>query len=196
MAKSDDNNTLYKGGGVNRLRRIFPDDDHSTVELPLFDSIAQEPARLGGVRVLLYTLRRAKNLHPLYREPTKGGDFEYGGPWEMHGVLDYDQMNEVEPPDASTEGTQIQSEARLQIARKEFEDVGAPEPKQGDVIEFWNNPSFEATPFRIPKFKYWDVQQAVPGENVWSTEVFVVWKLALKHKTRFDAARKIHEVTP
>jgi hypothetical protein len=196
VAKSDDNNTLYKGGGINRLRRIFPDDDQSTVELPLLDSVAQEPSHLSGVRVLLYSLRRAKNMHPLYREPTQGGDFDYAGPWELMGVLDFDQGTEVEPPDSTTEGTQIMTDARLQIARKEFEDKKAPDPKAGDVIEFWSGKEFEGKPFRIAKFKYWDVNKANRAENIWSTETFLVWMLELKHKTRFDAARKVQEVTP
>ncbi len=65
--------TLYRDGGIDRLRRIFPDDAEASVERPLWDSIAQEPARLSGASFRLYSLRRAKNLHPLYREPTAGG---------------------------------------------------------------------------------------------------------------------------
>lgn len=195
MAKSDDNNTLYKGGGVSRIRRIFPDDDRATVERPLFDSVAQEPAILSGLAVRLYSLRRAKNMHPLYREPVEGGDFEYQGPWELHGVLEFDQQDEISNA-AEQEGTRLESEARLQIARKEFDDVGAPDPKQGDVIEFWDDKAFDFVPFTMRRFRYWDVQLANPGENVWSAATFIVWKLTLKHNTRFDPARKVKEVSP
>lgn len=196
MAKSKDNNTLFKGGGVDRIRRIFPADDQTTLERPLFDSVSREPARLSGVKLRFYSLRRAKNMDPLYREPVDGGDFEYSGPWEMFGALEFESLDDVDSPEATSEGTQLTAEARLQIARAELEAVSAPNPKQGDVIEFWDDRDFEKVPFRMAKFRYWDVDTANSGENSWSTATFYVWKLTLKHKTRFDAARKVEDVLP
>ncbi len=195
MAKAKDNNTLYKGGGVNRIRRIFPDDDNVTVELPFWDSVAQESNRLSGTQIRIYQVRRAKNRHPLYGEPTDGGDFDFAGPWETWGGFEWNQETDVNA-DAAIEGQQQESEAVLWIARKDLEDVGAPDPKEGDVIELWDNRDFDFKPFGDRKFRYWDVKKANQSGNVFTSEVFVMWRMELVHKTRFDAARRVEEVTP
>jgi hypothetical protein len=195
VAKAKDNNTLYKGGGVNRIRRIFPDDDLVTVELPFWDAVAQESVRLSGTSVRLYQVRRAKNRHPLYQEPTsEGGDFEYAGPWEVDAGLEWNQETDINT-DGSIEGQQQESDAILWIARKDLEDIGAPDPKQGDVVELWNIEDFDYKPFGRRKFRHWDVKKAAQSGNIFTSEVFVMWRLEMVHKTRFDAARRIEETT-
>ena len=194
MAKSKDNNTLYKGGGVNRIRRIWPDDDTSTVELPFWDSIAQESTRLSGTKVRLYQLRRAKNRHPLYQEPSEGGDFDYAGPWEVWAGLEWNQETDINA-DGAIEGQQQESEAILWIARKDLEEVDAPDPKIGDVFELWDVEAFDYKPFGRRKFRYWDVKKSTQSGNVFTSEVFVMWRLELVSKTRFDAARRVEETT-
>lgn len=187
MADNTENDTLYKEGGVDHVRRIFPDDPVASVERPLFDSIAQEPARLSGTPIRFYSVRRAKARHPLYGEPSKGNEeWDYAGPWELFGTIDYSKPDAVNI-EASSEGVQSTSDATMGIARKEFEDAGSPFPKVGDVIELWNN----EPEFADVQREFFDVTKAEAGGNIHSTEVYVMWKLELKTKSRFDPSRKI-----
>lgn len=177
--------TTLTGGGVDNVRRLFPDADVS--ERPLWDSIASEPAKLSGVDVKLWSLRRAKHRHPLYGEPSFGGkEWSFNGPYEMAGGLEFDEAQEVES-EATTEGLGKTSNAVLWIARKEFEDVGAPDPKIGDVIEFWGD---KATPF-LRQFKYWEVTRANPDGHIMSTPEYVQYRIELKQRTKFEPGRKV-----
>lgn len=169
------------GEGVGGVRPIFPDDAVS--ELPLWDSIAQEPARLSGTNFRLWSVRRAKHRHPLYGEPSKGGDWDFHGPWEMLGGFEFDQGQEIEP-EAGSEGLQKTASAVLYVARKELEDRDAPKPKVGDVIDLWDREPFGS------EFQYWDVTKANPDGNIWSTEVYVQYRLELKRRSRFEPGRK------
>lgn len=183
---ADDNDTLYTEGGVDHIRRIFPDDPVASVERPLFDSIAQEPARLAGTPVRFYSIRRAKARHALYGEPSQDGEeWNFNGPWEMFATIEYEQPGD-NVRDAGSEGLQITGDATMEIARKEFEDVNCPFPKVGDVIEMWSEMEFAAVQTR-----FWDVVDADPDGNIFSSEVYVMWKIKLKTRTRFTPDRKI-----
>lgn len=178
--------TLYRGGGVDRIRRIFPDDPRASVERPLWDSFAQEPARLGGTPVLFYSLRRAKNHHPLYREPSAAGkDWEFNGPWELAGSFQTDDTDYQ----GTGEGSTKTSSGTLWVARKEFEDAGAPDPKIGDVIELWTEAPFDG----VAKPRFWDVVEphADSDSHVMNTGIFTLWKLTLKSRSTFHAQRKV-----
>lgn len=180
-----DDDTLYTEGGVDNIRRIFPDDPVASVERPLFDSIAQEPARLSGTPIRFYSLRRAKARHSLYGEPSQDGEeWNFSGPWEMYATIDYDQPGD-NSQDAGSEGLQVQSDSTMEIARKEFEDSGSPFPKVGDVIEMWSEREFSAVQTR-----FWDVVDADPAQNIFSSEVYLMWKVSLKRRTRFTPQRK------
>lgn len=187
MASKPKVETLYRDGGIDRIRRIFPDDPQATIERPLFDSIAQEPARLSGTKARFYSLRRAKNHHPLYREPGAGSrDWEFQGPWEVWTSVEFDQSNDIDA-EVGSEGLKRNAQATLWVARKELEDAGCPEPKIGDVVEFWDLKPFAG----IVNFQYWDVVLANPDGNIMSTEIFVQWKITLKVRGQFDPARKV-----
>jgi hypothetical protein len=182
----DDKDTLYKEGGVDHIRRIFPDDPVASVERPLFDSIAQEPPRLSGTPFRFYSVRRARARDPLYGEPSQDKqEWDFHGPWEMFGVIEYDQPSDNNS-EATSDGIQIQSDATFEAARKEFEDAGAPFPKIGDVIEIWNENEFSDVQQR-----YWEVTKSNPDGSIHSSEVYVMWKMDLKRRTRFDPKRKI-----
>lgn len=186
MAETKKPSTLLGEGGIARIRRLFPGDGGATVERRLWDSVAQEPAKLSGMRFRLYSIRRAKNRHPLYGEPSVGGDWEFSGPWEMACTLDYAQGDAIQP-EASTEGLRKTSNAVLWVARKEFEDASAPEPKIGDVVDFWEMPPFAGA----AEIRFWDVTQANPDGNMFTIETFVMWRIELKVKTTFDPERKV-----
>ena len=178
--------TLYKGGGVGNLRRIFPDDPSVTVERPLFDSIAQEPARLSGTPIRIYSVRRAKSRNPWYGEPSMDKqEWGFQGPWEVWGEVDYNPADNVSP-EATSDGLKSVSDAIVEVARKEFEDAGAPFPKIGDVVEFW-----EEVEYAAEQNKYWDVVKATPTGTINSTPVYVMWKIELKSNSKFDPKRKV-----
>ncbi len=175
--------TTLSGGGTDEIGKIFPDDGVS--ELPLWDAIAQEPAKLSGIEFRLYSVRRAKNLHPLYREPSNGGfEWEFHGPWEMMGAFEFDQGNDIDP-EVSSEGLQKTSNAVLYIARKELEDVLAPVPKIGDVIDLWDRQPFGS------EFQFWDITKANPDGNIMTSEAYVQYRLELKRRSRFEPGRKV-----
>lgn len=178
--------TLFRNGGIDRIRRIFPGDADATVERPLHDSIAQEPARLAGTSLRVYSLRRAKNHHPLYREPSAGnGDWSFNGPWEVMGVVEFQQATDIDAS-ARTEGLGRNATAKLWIARKELEDASCPDPKEGDVIEFWGNAPWK----RAGRFQFWDIIKANPDGNIQDSEVFVQWEITLEARASFDPVRK------
>lgn len=182
--------TLYTNGGMDRIRRIFPDDSSSTVERPLWDSIAQEPARLSGLQFHLYSLRRAKNHHSLYREPSAGSqEWSFQGPWSMWGSTEFSQGDDINLNSQSEGNVREATNIVLWVARKEFEDASSPDPKLGDVIEFWDKKPFAGV--LDGHFQFWDVVLANPTGNIMSTETFVQWKISLKSRSAFDAKRKV-----
>ena len=180
-------NTLYKDGGIDRIKRIMPEEDGVTVERALWDSIAQEPARLAGYPIKMYSIRRAKNHHPLYREPSANlEDWSFHGPWQFWAAIEFSQADDISVS-AATEGLKRDAEATVWIARKELEDAGSPDPKIGDVVEFWDSPPFA----NVAGFQYWDIVQANPDGNVMTSETFVQWKVRVKSRKVFDPSRKI-----
>lgn len=184
----DDNDTLLGNGGINRIRRLFPDDEGVNVERDLWDSVAMEPARLSGTKIRFWSLRRAKNMHPLYREPSSksDGEWSFNGPWEMMSHIEYDQ-NSDETPNASTDGKSTEIESKAWIARREFEDIGAPYPKEGDVIEFWDDAVWGKDK------RHWDVVKATRDGNVFGSSVFVQFKIDMKTRSKFTPDRKLQD---
>lgn len=175
--------TSLGAGGASNAGRIFPDDANS--EVGLWDSIAQEPARLSGTPVRLHSVRRAKNLHPLYREPSADGhEWEFSGPWEVMAAMDFNMGQDIDS-EASEHGLQKIYSAVMYISRKELEDVGAPVPKIGDVIDFWDRAPFGAD------YVYWDVVKANPDGNMFTSEVYTMYRLELKVRSRFEPGRKV-----
>lgn len=171
-------------------RRTFPGGDCESCddERMLWDSIATEPARLSGTAITYYRLRRARNRHPLYKEPTGNEEWSHDGPWEMMASLEFSQSDNISP-EATETGIRFVSDAIAYVSRKEFEDVRCPYPKTGDIVEFWSEP-----PFGDEKRKsQWDVVKATRDGNVWSTPEFVQYKLELKRRSEYYAFRKTME---
>jgi hypothetical protein len=175
------------GGAAGAPRRLFPGesgDSNFAIELPLWDSISAEPMQLAGTPFRIYSLRRAKNRHPLYAEPSGEGEWQFHGPWEMMGALTFDQAEDTHDT-VDVSGIQSESTATLYISRREYESSGAPDPKDGDIIHFWNR-----KPFGIDD-QFWDVVQANRHEAMFSSEVFIQYQLSLTRRTPFDPGRKV-----
>lgn len=174
--------------GVSGVERVFPGNNGA--ELPLWDSVAAEPAKLAGTPFRLYALRRARHRHPLYAEPaTKDGEWDFHGPWELSGAFEFAQAEGITTI-ASSEGTQKTADAVLYVSRKALESIGAPEPKVGDVIDLWDRAPFKT------KFQFWDVVKANPDGNLFTAEAFVQYRLELVHRSRFEPGRKVLGESP
>jgi len=175
------------GGGAVGASPIYPTQTAlGVVEQALYDSVSAEPARLSGTPVRLFSVRRAKNRHPLYAEPSFAGkEWEFHGPWELMGAFEFDQGMEIDQ-EATSEGLHEFANAALYLSRKELENVEAPEPKIGDIIWLWDR-----KPFAEEGGDYWDVTKANRDGNIWTTEVFVQYRLELRWRSKFDPARKI-----
>jgi len=174
--------------GCGNGRRIFPSlcSGQCGDEREIHDSIAAEPAKLAGLTLSYYSLRRAANRHPLYKEPSVGDkDWEFSGPWELHAVIDWDVASATSD-EATEAGSKTISEAILGIARVEFEQMGAPSPKIGDVVEFWT----ELPDGSSRTWTQWDVTKATADGEVWSQPTFVAYKLEVKIREQFRAIRK------
>lgn len=166
---------------------VFPEQAAPNPEVPLWESVAQEPARLSGVRARLYELRRAKNMHPLYREPSADdGGWEYRGPWELHVAIEFSVPDDMEI-EAGQEGAEKTGQATCWLSEKEIRTAQAPRPKVGDVLEFWQTPGYAGAGAST----WWDIVRADPDGRVMTTDVFVQWKLILRQRARFDAVRKV-----
>jgi len=174
---------------VGENGRIFPDEAGCTDERELWDSIASESSNLSGTKFEFFSLRRAKNRHPLYREPSAGGgEWSFHGPYEMMGSIEFAQ-NDNTSTDSSETGQHKTSDAVLWISRSEMELKGAPDPKLGDVVGFWN---LDGSQFSETHRKaQWDVVKASKDGNMFSSEVFVLWRLELRRKTKFLSFRKV-----
>ena len=174
------------GAGADGVSPIYPGGSGATLtEQPLWDSIASEPARLSGTAVRLYSVRRAKNRHPLYAEPSRDNhEWEFHGPWELMGAFTFDQGQEIED-EVSSQGLQKTANAVLHLARKELERIDAPDPKVGDVIHLWDQQPFGS------EFQFWDISRANPDGNIFTNESFVQFRIELRRRSRFEPGRKV-----
>lgn len=180
----------YCKSGADDIGSVFPKlcgGQTCGDELAFFDSVAQESARLSGLTIGFYSLRRAANRHPLYKEASVDGkDWEFEGPWEMPGSIEFPRAENVSP-EATEVGIRTSSEARIWVARREFELVEAPLPKEGDVAQFWGE-----APFGPRKSEtYWDVVKATADGEYWSTNKFTMYRMDLRRKGKFLPVRKI-----
>ena len=169
-------------------RRIFPGGDCAGCgdERRLWDSVASEPNRLAGTPMKFYSIRRAKNRDPLYKEPSaEGKEWSYEGPFEVMGSVDFPQF-EGSTVEATEVGYRKESEAEAYVARVDFERVESPYPKTGDIVEFWTEP-----PFNDPEREtQWDVVKVSRDGNIFSSEKFVQYKISLRRRSKFFAFRK------
>ena len=152
----------------------------------IHDTIAAEPAIVAGTAIRLYVLRRAKNRHPLYKEPSHNGkEWAFQGPFEMYAELDFPQAANSQS-EVTEVGARKTAEAILKLPRAEVERAEAPPPKKGDVIEFW----FEGPFADMNGYSQWDVTGADRDGNINSTPVFTGYEIQVKRRGKFLAFRK------
>lgn len=173
---------------VSEVTRAFPPTENGQVpdELALFDSVAQEPARLSGDVVEVYPLRSAKHRHPLYKEPSDGGGPSYGTPYRIPAALEY--MRESATTASATEaGVAYSRDAYLWVARKEIDEKGENLPKIGDVVHFW-----QYAPMGVVRSEsFWDVVLAPTMGDLWSQATHTMVKISVRQKSSFHASEKV-----
>lgn len=173
-------------GGVNRA---FPPSENGDEpsEMELFDSVAREPARLSGDKVKLWVLSVAENRHPLYGEPSEEGrwGFNEDRVFEFPASLMYDRPDDIST-EATERGKKKTREAMLYVARRELEEIGAPEPKAGDVVEFWGYAPFGDD----HRHSFWDVVGADPSGDIWTQPTYTMMRFKIRWREKFLAERK------
>jgi hypothetical protein len=158
-------------------------------ELPIFDSWAQEHARISGTPIRLWSLDvSASTIDPLYGEPT---DLVFNGPFEMVGVVTFpDGLAE-----AREKGLRTEFNASLWIARQEFEMVNCPRPGEGDIVAFWDIPFYEgwssATRDRPAGGYFFDVHQVADDGHLFDGPAFVGYTLEIRRSTTYAPERKL-----
>lgn len=181
---------LFDEADAKEQPRIFPSGDPvDQDEREFWDSVAEEPARLSGATVAYFSLRRAKGRHPLYREPSQDSTWTFDGPFALPVGLEFMSADSIQPEVRET-GIMRMSDAVLWIARREFERVGAPDPKEGDVVEFWSVAIDDNAFATADVLAQWDVVKANPDGQLFSQATFVQWKLEIQRRETFTAMRK------
>ena len=101
-------------------------------ELPLFDSIVTEHIRIAGTRIDYYSLDiESSERDPVYDEVVVR---KWIGPYQMHGWVEFPEATTA----AGEEGYRVEWHATAYIARKEFDDLGAPAPDEGSILRIWD----------------------------------------------------------
>jgi hypothetical protein len=176
-----------KDGARMVLNPMHLSDD----ELPLFDVWAQEHARIAGTKIQWWSCDPAgSERDPLYDEPILS---KWAGPFNMIGVPTYpDSIAE-----SRDEGFKVEFRGDLWVARKEFEDAGAPGPVEGDIVFFWKLPFFDqASVIRSdPKGAgyYYDVIQVGDDGHLFDGAKFVGFTFELKRNTIFTPERRLFD---
>lgn len=159
-------------------------------ERQLFDCFAQELNKIAGTQVDYFSidLNRSKR-DALYDEPTQ---YVFRGPFRISGYVQWPE----DIPEAREEGLRITWEAEAWIARKEFEDAGAPPPSEGDVLKFWSIPYFDKNAAtggeNVPGSGfYFDVIDAEDDGHMFDTASFVGYKIKFKRRTEFTPERRL-----
>jgi len=138
----------------------------------MFDSINEELMDLVGVDVQLYSLNRiTEEEDPVYGEPKDR--IRFSKPYTITGF--------VTKPDwifeAHERGLRKETDSILTLSRKMMEVGSVPDPKIGDVVEFWEG-----------KF---DIIRAIPDGFLNDTSTFEQWIVDLKRHREYPAERKM-----
>ena len=171
-------------GGVDRE---FPPHEEGDVpaELEFMDSVAREHVRLSGTTVKLHVLSVAAHRHPLYGEPSDEGRWEFNEVFKFPAAIMFDRPDDISS-EATDQGKTKVKEAMLHVSRRELEEIGAPEPKSGDVVEFWGYAPFGDT----YKSSFWDVVGADPEGEHWTQPTYTMLRFKLRWRSKFLAERK------
>lgn len=160
-------------------------------DLAFHDARAREVVRLAGTKSITYYMLQLDRSprDPLYDEPleeVRGFDPNDSGMGvQMNGLIEYPEGYYK----SGEEGQRTEYDAVLWLCRKDFEETFPSEknkdgydvyatPRIGDVVEVQG--------------KFFDVLQIqLEGQLNDTTAVHTMWYLKLKHRTEFDAIRRV-----
>lgn len=161
-----------------------------TGEQALFDGFAQEQVAVSGTPVDYWCINVPDSVKdPLYGEAKIR---RFAGPFKVMGSFTAPSVN----PSPEEFGLTGKWDAAIWIARKSFEDAGAPIPNEGDVLRTWNLPYYIATstmePEPVPSAGYFfNVVQLGPDGYVGDSPIFVGYKFTLTRRAEFTPERRI-----
>ncbi len=134
-------------------------------DFAFLDAVSSEIVEIAGTTIILYSIRKeATQIDIVYNEQIEDATY-YA--YKIQGVVRRPEQSS----DAMDRGMHWEWDAEVGISRKHLEITGAPEPKEGDVIEFWN------TQYDIIRVQR---EGWVNDENAW------LWiNCILKRRTKF-----------
>ena len=159
-------------------------------ERVLFDGYAQEQVAIAGTPVDYWTINVPDSKRDaLYGEPVVR---KFVGPFRFKANFSAPSHN----PQASENGITASWDAAAWIARKTFEDAGAPMPTEGDVMHVWDLPIYVALSTQEPKplpgaGYYFDVLDVDADGYMLDTPTFTGYKFTLKRRAEFTPERRL-----
>lgn len=178
-------------------------------EIDLHDSFTKEYAELTGTPVKMFSVRRGGSVDPVWDEqssqygydplwgednqpvpPAEGNepdlaDWAYNGPWEFYAFVEFE---EAEGQTTTIEESMVRDwDAICWIPRKTLDDVEAPYPKAGDVLEMseWK----DATEKQV----WFDIIRSKRSGALNDSQTYVQFRLELKRRSLFDPSRRVDE---
>ena len=160
-------------------------------ELYLHDLWAQEHVRIMGTEFELFHLDlEESSVDPVYNEPT---DRVFQGSFKMHGFFEFPPG----VPEMTEQGSHVDWESSLWIARKEIEDKNAPTPAEDDIIRIWNTPFFQKYGVFEQEIHgasyFFDVTVVDEDGHMFDRPSFVGVKLTLKRRTEYTPERRLED---
>jgi hypothetical protein len=146
-------------------------------ELVLFRRYEDERIRLYGQAGQYYVLNRARNIDPVYNEPTANGEvWHYTGPFNLVFSVQYVEFANREPG-VRDEGLTIEYDAEAAVSYLQWvAQFPTFAPKEGDVVYVMG--------------EYFDVVKQGRSGNLVDTVDVVGFQLMLKRRAQFTPERR------
>jgi len=156
-------------------------------ELEIFDCINSDLNELAGVKVNYYGYNPFSEANialtdPLYGEPTERC---FDGPFSVWAIVTYPDYQ----PLAEESGFGREWDSIITISRSHLDDVSAPYPSEGDIIEMWRTPFHDA--WSMGEGMFFDVTKSLHDGHINDTPTFTQFKLSVKRRSQFGAERRI-----
>lgn len=152
-------------------------------ELSLFDSIASDLNTAAGTAVNYYSVNRKKSkIDPLF------GEYEnrvIDGPFGLDAWFQWPNQ----APVVGEAGFTVEFDCTCVISRIHLDNISAPYPTEGDVIETWRTPYHDIQ--SLGKGMFFDIIKVNYDGHINDSPTFVQFKLWLKRRPQFAAERRI-----
>jgi len=159
-------------------------------ERNLFDIFSREQSAIiaGGEADLYLRDKGRSRKDPLYGEPTRS---VWVGPYRLKVYL----QNPVPSPMTTPQGYRNEWNGEVWIPRTEIELRSIRGPDNGDVIQMWKIPFYDALSVEqtsVPRAGfYFDVERVHSDGIAAMAPIFVGFKLTLKRRSEFTAERRV-----